>query len=228
MRVSVNQPAFMPWMGYFKRIMLSDIHIVLDDVQFEKNSMTNRNKILMNGKKVMLTIPLRTKNRFGNLMIDSIEVDNSKKWVKKHLASIHQSYSKAPFYREFMPIVEQYYYNISIDDNLGCVLSKNFHLFLKYLEINTEIVNSSNIEHCKVKSDLILELCKNQGAKEYISGPLGRDYLNISSFQEAEIKVTFHEYVQPNYNQIKTREFISHLSVIDVIFNHGKKTIDII
>jgi hypothetical protein len=93
MIVSAHQPAYNPWLGLLHKILLSDIFIVMDDVQFEKNSFINRNKILQNANEVMLTIPVKTKE-YKNKQIREIEVlDNT--WIIKHLKSIEQSYNKA-------------------------------------------------------------------------------------------------------------------------------------
>ena len=93
--VSINQPAYLPWLGYFDRIYKSDIHVVLDHVQFEKNSMINRNKILANKQEQILTIPVKTKGKFGELAITSLEVADNVDWKNKHFRSIQQAYSKA-------------------------------------------------------------------------------------------------------------------------------------
>ena len=98
MIVSINQPAYLPWLGYFDRIVQSDIHIVLDHVQFEKNSNINRNKIRTFNSWSWLTVPIKTKSKYGNLSINNLEIDNSYLWKKKHLRSIQQSYSKTSFF----------------------------------------------------------------------------------------------------------------------------------
>lgn len=85
MIVSINQPAYLPWLGYFDRIARSDIHVVLDHVQFEKNSFTNRNKIRTKEGSAWLTIPLSTKGKFGNLEIRNLEFASHGGWEKKAL-----------------------------------------------------------------------------------------------------------------------------------------------
>jgi len=72
--VSINQPAYLPWLGYFNRVANSDLHVVLDHVQYEKNSFTNRNKIRTAQGFSWLTLPLKTKGKFGNLAINTVEI----------------------------------------------------------------------------------------------------------------------------------------------------------
>ena len=85
MLISINQPAYIPWLGYYERIDSSDVHVILDHVQFEKNSFTNRNKILTQNGPVWLTIPIATKGKFGDLAINQLKFSDISKWKKKHL-----------------------------------------------------------------------------------------------------------------------------------------------
>src|SRR4051812_40502325 len=109
MLLSINQPAYLPWLGYFDRIARSDAHVVLDHVQFEKNSFTNRNKIAAANGPQWLTVPLLTKGKFGDLAINRIEIDNGQAWRKKHWASLSQVYCKAPHWQAYAPALEALY-----------------------------------------------------------------------------------------------------------------------
>src|SRR5437016_6290091 len=109
MIVSINQPAYLPWLGYFHRIAAADVHIVLDHVQFEKNSFTNRNKIRTRDSWSWLTVPVRTAGKFGQLPINEIEIVNEKKWAIKHWQTLRFSYAKAPFFVEHATFFESVY-----------------------------------------------------------------------------------------------------------------------
>jgi len=226
MIVSINQPAYLPWLGYFDRIYKSDIHVVLDHVQFEKNSMINRNKILANGKEVMLTIPLQTKGKFGDLVIKDVAVIQNQKWRKKHLSSIMQSYSKAPCKADFFPELQILYEDEGA--SLGDVLSKDMAFFLRALGINnTQIVYSSGMNISGAKSELVLNICKALGATEYISGPFGREYLDEDSFADNGIEIIYHDYQHPEYSQMGAK-FVPYLSTLDLLFNEGENALKIL
>ena len=109
MIVSINQPAYLPWLGYFDRIASSDLHMVLDHVQFEKNSVTNRNKLRMPQGWSWLTVPLLTKGRFGELPISDLEINNSIPWAKKHWKSLQANYTRAPFFDQHARFFEGIY-----------------------------------------------------------------------------------------------------------------------
>jgi hypothetical protein len=225
--VSINQPAYLPWLGYFDRIFNSDIHVVLDHVQFEKNSMINRNKILSNQREQFLTIPVMTKGRFGELAIDQIKVSNNVDWRRKHYQSLQQAYSKAR-YKDFVLEKMEPLYEGEKENYLAPILRLNLEIFLKLLSINnTSILYSSEMNCRGSKSDLILDICRLLGATVYISGPFGKNYLNEDEFSDAGIKIIYQNYKHPIYRQ-KSNNFISHISTLDLIMNHGDYSLDII
>lgn len=225
MIVSINQPAYLPWLGYFDRIVKSDIHIVLDHVQFEKNSYVNRNKIRSNNSDILLTVPVKTKNKFGNLKISNIEIDNNISWRKKHWKSIETNYSKSKFFSDHYYFFNKVY-TMEWSKLFNLIEFINSYL-LKVLNIKTKILRSSELEPKANKANLILELCKKVEAKKYISGPLGRNYLDQKAFEHYGINLQFQDYLHPTYKQTFDG-FESHMSIIDLLFNHGSDSLNIL
>ena len=225
MIVSINQPAYLPWLGYFDRISKSDIHIVLDHVQFEKNSLINRNKIRTDNSWSWLTVPIKTKSKFGDLDIRNIEIENTVQWKKKHWKTIQSNYLKSKFFSEHASFFEEVY-NKEWFKLIGLIEYINNYL-LETLRIKTKIINSHELNPKKNKSDLILELCQKVGAKRYLSGPLGRDYLDREAFKKARIEVQFQDYIHPTYSQAY-KGFITNLSIIDLLFNHNTASLEIL
>ena len=228
MIVSINQPAYLPWLGYFDRIDASDIHIVLNHVQFEKNSFTNRNKIKTAQGATWLTVPLLTKGKFGDLAIQTIEIDNKSKWTKKHLTSIHQNYRKTPFFENYFSELEKIYKQEWA--NLNQLVSKLNTLFLEWLKIDTKIIYSSDLKINSTKSKLVLDLCKKMKTTKYISGAVGKDYLETEVFIQNQIEVVFQNYQHPIYNQLyqSKSSFEPYMSILDLLFNHGENSLEII
>jgi hypothetical protein len=221
MILSINQPAYLPWLGYCQRIAISDVHVILDHVQFEKNSFTNRNKIRTKDGSLMLTIPLKTKGLFGQLAINSIEIADDT-WRLKHLKTLKGTYSKSPFFKTYeaqlLPFFEQ-----KQTQFIDSILPMNEWL-LKQLGIETKLVKSSDIKPEGTKSDLVLNICKELGASTYLSGPIGRDYLDMKSFKDANIEVEFHDYKHPNYKQMY-EPFLPYMTVLDLLFNYGPESL---
>ncbi len=226
MLVSINQPAYLPWLGYFHRIAISDVHIVLDHVQFEKNSFTNRNKIKNSNGECWLTVPVKTKGKFGDVSINSLEINNDINWRGKHWRTLSQNYSKAPFFEEhkdFFEILYQKKWNVLSD-----LCKEVFIYLLKALNINTSIQYSSSMEPRGVKNDLVLELCQKAKADIYISGPLGRDYINEVLFENQNIKLVYQDYKHPVYEQCYESEFAPYMAVLDLLFNHGPDSLAVL
>ena len=226
MILSINQPAYLPWLGYFHRIAVSDAHVVLDHVQFEKNSYTNRNRLVVGGKTTWLTVPVRTKGRFGDLAISRLEIDNNRNWRQKHWRTIEQGYRGARYFADYAPALEQIY--VQPWDRLVDLCHHMLELFLDWLNIETPLSRSSELNLVETKSDLVLEICTRMGAGTYFSGALGRDYLDEPSFANRNIGIVYQNYRHPIYEQGGTGDFSSHLGVLDLLFNHGPESLRII
>lgn len=220
MIVSISQPAYLPWLGYFERILLSDLHIVLDDVQIERSSktrFTNRNKIRIGDQAHWLTVPIKTAG-LGQPLISEIEIDRESNWRRKHWESIKAGYARAPYFGQVREWLENFY---SQDwARLSPMLDTLTRYLLAQLKIPVRLMRSSDMRVHGAKSELILALCRAAGATRYISGPFGRDYLDLAAFARAGIDVSFHDYRHPRYRQVG-EGFVSHLSVIDLLANEG-------
>jgi hypothetical protein len=225
MIVSINQPSYLPWLGYFDRIAKSDLHIILDHVQFEKNSVTNRNKVRTKTGWSWLSVPVLSKGRFGKLAIDQIEVDHTSRWAKKHLMTLQANYSRSAYYQHYSSYFEHFYRQDWF--YLAQMLQESTRYLLKELGIQTQQLNSSEIGLQSKKADLILELCIKVGATTYLSGPFGREYLDEGAFEKAGIELKYHDYVHPSYDQCFDG-FEPYMSVVDLLFNHGEKSLEIL
>lgn len=226
MILSINQPAYLPWIGYYQRIYKSDIHLILDDVQIElrtKYSFTNRNKIKSKNGFIYLTVPLETsKNKFPR--INEVLIDNSQNWKKKHFDSIKQCYSKSNFFEEFIYIFEDAFSSKKKWTRLIDLIDYFNDFILNYLDLkNTKrIYRASEVPINFHKNELILKYCEYFKTKKYLSGPLGINYLDLKTFKNREIKVIFDEFENYEYPQING-DFLSHMSIIDLLFNLGDK-----
>jgi hypothetical protein len=215
MILSAHQPAYLPWLGYFDKIIKSDIFIFLDSVQFEKNSFTNRNKIKTPQGAIWLTIPVKTKGHL-NITLSDIEIDNRSNWRNNHLKAIYLNYKKSPRFSACYPKLEDLYQNEY--QFLSELCWAHLVFWLKEIDINMKIIRSSQLPVHSKKSDLILDLCKYFGAGHYISGILGESYLQEKDFQNAGISIEYQHYEHPRYHQL-WGEFIPNLSIMDFWMN---------
>lgn len=225
MIVSINQPAYLPWLGYFHRIAVSDAHIVLDHVQFEKNSFTNRNKIRTADGWCWLTVPVKTAGKFGDLSIHEIEIADEKKWAQKHWQALRLNYSKAPFFAQHAGFFEGTYSRSW--PRLNDLMQEITGYLLGAFGIRTKLYFSSQMNVSGKKDELVLNLCRELKATAYLSGPLGRDYLREELFRDHGIAVRYDDYHHPTYKQAYPG-FEPYMAAIDLLFNAGPASLDII
>ena len=225
MIVSINQPAYLPWAGYFHRIAASDVHVVLDHVQFEKNSFTNRNKVRTHQGWTWLTVPVRTKGRFGDLAINRAEIAAGPNWARKHWDTLRLGYAKAPYFQEHARFFQGVYSREWT--SLDALLRETTNYLLEALGIGTRILYSSQMSPQGSKAQMVLNLCRTAGAQVYFSGALGRDYLCELEFEEAGIRVAYQEYLPTPYPQLHPG-FEPFMSAVDLLFNCGPQSLSVL
>ncbi|EAK0823882.1 hypothetical protein A0Z38_07500 [Campylobacter lari] len=217
MKISIMQPTFMPWLGYFEMINQVDKFIFLDNVQFEKQSWQSRNKIKSQNKELYITLHIQKMPL--NSKIQDIKLSTNQHFKIKLLKTLKQNYAKSVNFKKYYPSIEYILLNAT---NLCQVNIDLIRFFLKILNINTPLYRSSEL--ClplKQKDYLIIDICKYFNAKTYLSASGSKTYMNIDLYEKQNIEVVFFEYKHPTYSQIG-EVFISHLSIIDFIFNHPK------
>lgn len=215
MILSAHQPAYLPWLGYFDKIIRSDIFVYLDTIQLEKNSFTNRNRIKTPQGAAWLTVPVKIKGHIGKAIME-IEIDNSQDWRRKHLNTIYMNYKKAPRFEVCYPKLENLYqarYQL-----LAELCWEQLLFWLEEFDIKTQIVRSSSLPVDAKKSDLVLELCRYYNTDHYISGVLGKNYLREEDFELCGITLSFQDYKHPVYPQV-WGDFLPNMSILDFWMN---------
>jgi hypothetical protein len=218
MLVSIHQPEFLPWLPFFDKVDRSSRFVLLDNVQFEKNYFHNRCKI-RNGKGAfqLITIPVK-KGALESSLIEK-EIDRENRLIRKTLSTIRESYSKAPFLSKYFPSIEQI---VLSHQFLGKMNIDLIHFAARELGIKAELINASALNVPPSEgSERIANIVQNVGGTEYLSGPFGVDYLDENHFKPKGIKVHFHEHSFPTYWQFGEPTFIPALSVLDLLFNGG-------
>ncbi|MBU1659456.1 WbqC family protein [bacterium] len=216
MIVSAHQSAYNPWLGYMHKILVSDVFVVMDDVQFEKNSFINRNKILQNKNEIMLSIPIHTKD-YKSKTIKDMQI-SSGMWKTKHLKSIEQSYKKSPCFEEVFCQLENIYLQES--DLLIDYTNAFLDFLVSYLQIQTKIIYASSLNIRSKKLDYVIELTQKVGGDCFVFGSLARAYANEDKLKENGIIPYFQEYKHPLYQQMST-PFHPYMGILDLLFNEN-------
>jgi hypothetical protein len=189
--------------------------VFLDTVQFEKNSFTNRNRIKTATGTTWLTVPVLQQGHLDKKLVD-IEIDSRQDWQRKHLRSIEQNYRRAPRFAECYPRLVDLYQQE--DRRLAELCFRQLRFWLDELNIATPVVRASELSVVGQKADLVLALCRHLGADTYLSGPLGRNYLNEQDFSVAGIELVYQNYEHPVYTQLYGT-FVPAMAVIDYWMN---------
>ena len=219
MNISIHQPQYLPWLPLLLKIEQSDLFIFLDNVDFQKNGLQNRNQIKSSQGLIWLTVPIYQK--LGQKIID-VKIVSDKIWRKKHWQTIQVCYRKAPYFKFYKEALEAIYVNEwSSLCNLNIEIMK---MLMKLMDIKTPTIRSSQMKATGQASDLIHNLCLEVGATQYISGIGGKEYLNPSTFYNSGIDLVYKSYSLPKeYPQLFNQSgFFNSLSVIDIIFNCGQ------
>jgi hypothetical protein len=212
MRLAIMQPYFFPYIGYFQLINSVDKFIFYDDVNFIKNGWINRNRILLNNDTHYITIQLKNASSFKP--INTIEFSDNRKKIRK---TISQAYHKAPYFHLVFPMIENCLNsqtNMINDQSTASILQ-----IAKYLNINMDFEKSSEVYSGTKpfkKSERIIEICKINGATEYVNPFGGIDLYDKREFEKNGIKLSFLKSLSTEYKQFNN-SFISGLSIIDVL-----------
>ncbi len=224
MILTAHQPAYLPWLGLIHKIAVSDAYVYLDNVQFEKNSFTNRNKIKTANGPIWLTVPVFLKGHIKKIIKD-IKIDNTKNWSESHFKSIYLNYKKAPYFNKYADFFEDAYKKKW--DYLSDLNDYMLRWFLKELGVEAKYYKASELNLQRHKSDLVLEMCKKLEADAYFFGQLGRDYVKKEDFAKEGIRTYFQDYKHPAYPQLHNG-FIPYMGIIDLLFNCGEKSLEIL
>lgn len=228
MKGTILQPTYLPWLGYFELIKSSDIYIVLDHVQFNRQSWQHRNKIKSNKGIHMLTVPVMRKDKWNKIKDVRISYNNNPDILKHHWNIIKDFYHKSTYLQNYEKSFEnifnkKYTYirdlNVAIIDNICDILDiHKKKVYSSDLKLNDENMSTE---------DKLINLCKKMNITHMYEPAGGKLFLNPKPFSDNGIYLEFQNIVHPVYNQLYG-EFISYISIIDMLFNEGNNSINIL
>ena len=219
--ISIRQPGYFPYMGLFKKIQSSDIFVFFDDVQYAIRSWDNRNKIAHNDGGIWISVPVI--KPFKKLL-NEVNI-SSENWSIKHIKMMKDSYQNTPYFDDYWNDIEfilNKKWTKLIDLNLTLIQH-----FMKILGITTKTVKSSELGVTGNSSQKLLNICKKLNSDCYLSGIMGKEYLDEDLFHNAGIQVIYEKFIHPKYSQISNK-FIPNLSIVDLLFNEGENSKSII
>ncbi len=222
MIVFVHQPEYIPWLGFFDKLARCDTYVVYDDAQYQHGGFHNRNRIRTPQGWEWITVPI---SHGHPQTIKDVKIFDDH-WKKKQLTSIISRYQRAPYFKEYYPIIEE-----AIAFSHQRLIGLNMHLIMAFadvLDIKAKMIRSSEVPYAgEEKNEKLVSMCKFLGADIYLCGSGGINYVNEALFNKANISVQWHSYTHPSYRQ-RFSGFEPNMSIIDLLFNEGPASKEIL
>jgi len=215
--IVIHQPDLLPYLGFFHRLLLADVYVVLNTVQYAKSGgWMNRDKIKTPNGEKWFTAAVE-KNSLGTRICDVL-LSESVDWRKKNISQFRENYKGAPHFADIFPEVEALYslqYKRLQDFNLASI-----RMLMRMFDIKTDIIMADSLHVAGKSNELVANIVQSLGAHRYLSGMGACDYFDPTVFRERGIEVIWQDFNHPVYPQLYG-EFIPSLSSIDLLFNCG-------
>lgn len=217
--VVIHQPDFLPYLGFFHRLIDADLFVILDNAQYvngTSQSWMNRDKLKTSQGEKWLTVSVKKASR--ETSINQIELSESAEWKKSNLNLIQHNYRQSPYFTEIYPHLEKLYAyegNLLYEFNLHSI-----RMLMKLFDIEVTEVFASTLNTVGKKNELLVDILQKVGATTYLSGVGAKAYFEPELYESAGIEVVWQGFVHPVYPQLHG-PFIPYLSSIDVLFNCG-------
>jgi len=225
MILSAYQPYFCPYPAFFYKAHLSDVFVILDEVQFPRGTTwITRNRLKNHQGLLWMTVPV-WKRGLGLQRIGAVRICHEGRWANKFLASFEAAYAKAPYFaehRDFLGEVFSAKYQRLIDLNMAII-----QRLKGLLRIGARFVKLSELGIEGAGERLLIEICQRTGASQFLAQRPARKFLNADVFKEAGIQIRFFNPPSPVYPQL-WGPFLPNLSAWDLLFNCGPKAHDIL
>lgn len=213
--VSIHQPNYIPWLGYFYKISQSDVFVFLDDAQYSTQGMHNFHYIKMAQGPFRLKIPVQQK--MGDL-INEVRTRDELNWKKTHLKTLEYNYKKAPFFDE----VFADFYGVLLKEysNIALMNQSIIELICHKLGLSTEFVVSSDLNLKTFREEKVLDICKTLDATVYYSGTGAKTYQVEEHFTDRGLELRYSHFTPFEYPQF-FEGFQSNVCILDYLMHCG-------
>ncbi len=223
--ITIHQPNYLPWPGFFHKWMVADALVVLDTVQYHKNEWQNRNRIKGCNGVQWVTTPVHYD--FGQRIMD-VDIASTN-WAKKQIGAISQAYARAPYFDRYWPPLHELLLQAADQGwTLSRLNSAVIALLGAQLGCTAPLHIASQMESASEEpTKRLIELCHQLNGDSYLSGAEGRNYLQRELFAREGMELCFQQVEAPVYPQLHGA-FVSHLSAIDLLYNVGEQAEEIV
>lgn len=217
MLLSIHQPNYWPYPGLIGKIAHSDEFLFLTKVQLDKSSWQSRNRIRIKEGWKYLAVPVISKGKEEQKIKDTM-ISNQTNWRNQHLNAIKFAYQKAPYYKRYEPFIKDLYkrkweYLADLDIHI-------MEYILEELDIRTKLIYDRDLEITGEKNELLIDICHQLGADQYMSNKGSENYVEIEKFNAEKIDHIYIDYKGVTYPQVY-EGFEESLSILDMLMNCG-------
>jgi hypothetical protein len=223
MKVAIHQPQYFPYGGFFHKLSLSDLYVVMDDAQYDKR-FTNRNRIISPGEPVWISVPINKKQKFAPNR--EVEINNDMPWKDLHWRRLQLSYNNSKFfhlYREYFEQLYQKEWTMLFDLDF-----ETLKQVISWLGLKIEVILESELGINSKSTERLVDVCKSVGADTYIAGSGSRNYMDEAIFRKNNVQVQYQNWIPVEYEQHLAKEFVPNLSILDLLANLGPETLSVI
>jgi hypothetical protein len=210
---------FLPWVGLFEQVRLSDVFIHYDDVQLPQGrSFMSRVQLKSSNGVSWLTAPVD--HAHSGKLLNEVVLFNQEDWRSKHLKTIRHAYAKAEHFELMFEIAEKIYSHPS--DHLSEFNINAIELIARWLGLSPAFMRSSEMGVGGASTQRLVDLCKLVNCDTYVTGHGALKYLEHEKFEEVGISVRYMDYKKTAYQQ-RHGEFTPYVSILDAIANCGEQ-----
>jgi hypothetical protein len=218
MKVAAHQPVYLPWLGWWYKMLHVHAFVILNNVQMMRgHGVGYRNDIKLNGKRHTLSVPVYRRGMINRQWRD-MEIDPTQNFERKHIGAMRHAYSQAPFYKEVSEWLFPCY-----GQHTGVLMTLTLDIIFAvrdYLGLRTPVYLASRLGEWDDATERLVGITEALRGDTYVSGFGGAQYHG----DFGDIKVEVYDFVHPVYPQIGD-EFMPRLSIVDLLFNCGKESI---
>ncbi len=223
--VAGHQPNLYPYAGFFAKAASVDCFVIVDNTQYVRKEYHNRNRILFrDGSVRWLSIPVRNAGRYKQKILE-VEIDGGKPWRRMHERTLLVNYKPAPWFDWFFPKLVGLWereWRLLVDYNIAFI-----ELCFEAMGVDTPVLKASGAGISGAATELIADICRATGSDTYLHGKHACDYVDFASLESRGIKNLIQDYQSVEYLQTAPG-FVPNLSILDVLFNNGPTSLDVV
>lgn len=219
MIVAVMQPYFFPYLGYYQLAESVDHFVFLDDANFIRRGHIHRNRILLDGQPFRFVLPVCGASQSSRINQLWFSGDH-----RRFLQQLRHAYHSAPFFEGIYSLIESICQQSQ--QNVAQVCADSITRVFDYLGKPLQVSRASSVNSQKRGQERILELCRYWHAEVYHNASGGRHLYDQATFNDQGIELRFVRGFFPDYCQVGRQQFVSELSMIDVLMNNSIESVN--